>query len=558
MQRFNRRSITREDRDAYAHFGENDPSDDDIVQFIRDRFARLNPDRIQIFQIFEILVGRQLHFQNPDNVSQFQNGQRDPDLNNRQNQPQQVVEDYQNNMAAVQQFVDDPFKGNINPGTSEGAKLYLKATASISEDDKFEININSAQKFVDMVTKDANDFGWGALVRAIPSDNARGTKNLLIDHRDITLEMIQKQAHTTWGNNLANFDTPVPDVQTLQVLNPGTNQDHREPFFRRVRSRMIAKRIIGYLKLSDWEHLKNKASKYTWSGQGDEEIDGPTVLWILMQKCNPSTRVGVSELKEELRSATSSKFNHDIQKLTDFMSSKYREIREKGQTHEDIILDLFNAFKTVPNPDFAAHVRDERKQWELGGEKDVDQIISEALVIYNNAVTANRWQTQDPKDAKILALTTQIDKLVEMQTKLAAHATNGPSNSTSRYSSRFQFTELADWRMKKGSEQMEKEGKTWYWCPHHKIEGKYDGLYVTHKPEEHDDWLQRKNARLAKKKRAKEDSKRDESINKSDYADDNKLMISDSLKAALMTHMDISPEQVEALVKEAEGSADFH
>ena len=130
------------------------------------------------------------------------------------------------------------------------------------------------------------------------------------------------------------------------------------------------------------------------------------------------------------------------------MSSKYREIKEKGQTHEDIILDVFNAFNTVPNPDFAAHVRDERKQWEIGGEKDVDLIISEALTIYNNAITSNRWQTIDPKDAKITALTTQVEKLVEMQTKLVANATQAPLHN--RYNSRFQFTEIAAWRMKKG------------------------------------------------------------------------------------------------------------
>ena len=154
-------------------------------------------------------------------------------------------------MAAVQQFVDDPFKENINPGAFEGAKLYLKATASILEDDKFEINITCAQKFVDMVSKDANNFGWGALVRAITSDNAGSTKNLLINHRDITLDMIQRQSYKTWGNYLADFNTPLPDDQDLQVLNPAANQDQREPFFWQVRSRMMAKRIIGYLKLSD-------------------------------------------------------------------------------------------------------------------------------------------------------------------------------------------------------------------------------------------------------------------------------------------------------------------
>ena len=96
-------------------------------------------------------------------------------------------------------------------------------------------------------------------MRVIPSENDGGTKNLLIDHRDITIYMIQRQAYKTWGNYLADVNTPVPDDQDLQVLDPAVKQDHREPFFRRVCSRMIAKRIIGYLKLSDWEHLKNKA-----------------------------------------------------------------------------------------------------------------------------------------------------------------------------------------------------------------------------------------------------------------------------------------------------------
>ena len=502
------------------------------------------------------MVNRQPNFENPVNVLQFQNRSRNRVLNNQENQQHQIVEGQQENMAAAaQQFVGDPFKGNINPGTAEGAKLYLKATTAIPDDDKFEINISSAQKFVDLVTKDATNFGWGALVRAIPSNDAGGVKNILIDHREITLEMIKKQAYKTWGNYQADYATPVSNEQELEVLDPAANVAHRVPFYRRVRSRMIAKRIIGYLKLSDWENLKNKSSKYTWAGQDDEEMDGPTILWILMQTCNPSTRVGVSELKEELRSATSAKFNHDIQKLTDFMSSKYREIKEKGQKHEDIILDVFNAFKTVPNPDFAAHVRDERKHWELGGEKDVDQIISEALTIYNNAITANRWQTTDPKDAKIIALTTQVQKLVEMQTPLVANATQATNQN--RNPSRFQFTEIAAWRMKKGPEKLEKDGKTWFWCPHHKIEGQYDGLYVTHKPEDHDAWLQRKNDRLAKRRRAKDNQKDSDEGKQSHEDGSKKLIISDSLKAALMTHMDVSPEQIDALVKEAEGSSDF-
>ena len=41
-------------------------------------------------------------------------------------------------------FVSDPFQGNINPGTSDGAKLYMKATTSIDDEDKFNVNISNA------------------------------------------------------------------------------------------------------------------------------------------------------------------------------------------------------------------------------------------------------------------------------------------------------------------------------------------------------------------------------------------------------------------------------
>ena len=132
------------------------------------------------------------------------------------------------------------------------------------------------------------------------------------------------------------------------------------------------------------------------------------MLWILLQACTPFTRVGISELKTDLRYANSAKFKHDVKKLTDYMRSKFREIEDKGQTYEDYQLDLFNALQTVPNPDFASYVREERQTWEIGGTKCPDQVITEALTIYNNAVSANRWDNKDPKDAKIMALTMQV------------------------------------------------------------------------------------------------------------------------------------------------------
>ena len=197
-------------------------------------------------------------------------------------------------MAQNQVFVDDPFQGDINPGTTEGAKLYLKATSVIPEEDKFDLNISTAQKFLDLIRRDANNFGWGSLIRAIPQENENTTKNLLKDHKILAEEHLKKQAYKTWGNHLATFATVVPNTYELETLDPSSNPSHRPAFFRRVRSRMIAKRIVGHLKTADFEILKNQSAKYTWYNDTKEEMDGPTILWLLLQASKPSTRVGVS------------------------------------------------------------------------------------------------------------------------------------------------------------------------------------------------------------------------------------------------------------------------
>ena len=81
--------------------------------------------------------------------------------------------------------------------------------------------------------------------------------------------------------------------------------------------------------------------------------------------------------------------------------------------------------------------------------------------------------------------------------------------------------------------------------------GKYDGLYVTHKPEDHDEWAKNRN-RFKRRLDKNEDDKREEN-NQPQKA----LALSNSLKAALLTRCDLTAAQAEALIKEAREEADF-
>ena len=91
------------------------------------------------------------------------------------------------------------------------------------------------------------------MIRTIQQVDENTTKNFLKDHKVLTEEHIKKQACKTWGNHLADFATAVPNTYGLEDLDPSADPTHRPAFFRRVRSRMIAKRIIGRLKTADFE-----------------------------------------------------------------------------------------------------------------------------------------------------------------------------------------------------------------------------------------------------------------------------------------------------------------
>jgi len=551
FRRVNRRFLTEQQTQEYQQFLLTNPSDDQQLEYFRNNFEILSAQHI--LDLFRILNSRS----HPQEIQILRINRY---LRNLFAQQPQVNHNMaQVPVASVEEFIDDPFHGNINPGTKTGAQLYLKATAVTKEEDKFDLNMSSAQKFLDLMTQDADAFGWGGLVRAVPTE-PNIEKDLLVEHKLVTSAQIKKQAHITWQDHAyAGPPDQVPDDQNVSVLDPTNDQAHRVSFYRRVKSRMIAKRILGRLKAADYKILKNKETQYKWTGNDKVEYDGPTILWILLQSCNPSTRVGVSELKSDLRTATSAKFKHNVKDLTDYMSSKFREIREKGQQHHDYLLDLFNALETVPNDNFTCFVRKERQAWEIGGKKEADQLIAEAMTIYNNAVSSNRWEYSDPKDAKIIALSTKLEEL-EKQVNLSAHSTqsqqsNSKSNDNKSGGNNSKYLTIEDWRMKKGEQTVERDGKTWHWCPKPVSPGRNDGLYVTHKPEDHEEWA--KNRNRFKKNKKDDEKKEDKDNESSTKSNDKSLALSNSLKAALLTRCDLTAAHADALIMEAKEEADF-
>ena len=67
-------------------------------------------------------------------------------------------------MAAPMNYVLIPFEGNINPGYTQGLKLYLQATQEIyKEAEKFDISVLNTKDVIDNFLNPANKYGLGRL-----------------------------------------------------------------------------------------------------------------------------------------------------------------------------------------------------------------------------------------------------------------------------------------------------------------------------------------------------------------------------------------------------------
>ncbi len=105
---------------------------------------------------------------------------------------------------------------------------------------------------------------------------------------------------------------------------------------------------------------------------------------------------------------------------------------------------------------------------------------------------------------------------------------------------------------------VEQDGKMWYWCDQHTFNNKgvkTNGMYVTHKPEYHGVWLERRHK--GKKSFAptptdgisKQTTKPTSSVSNDSSA--LKLSLSKSLQAALVTTAGISEDQFKKIWADA-------
>ena len=433
----------------------------------------------------------------------------------------------------------NPYHGDINPSDSTGLKLFQAATAVRDASTKLSCKITTAQQFVDAMKEDSQRFGWGLLIDTV--SDGTDLLSMTSDFELINLEMVRNHMSETFydRNGLV-----IPDGYTAMrafAIDPDADVNDIPIFYNRVRANMIGQRIYGSLNEASLTMLKTKRRLFEWTQpDGVVYLDGPVMLQILLEKCKPSTRVGVATLKSKIRSTKLANFGYNVGDMLNAMDSLHQQIEQLGGTHDDIIFDMFAALETGNNDIFANHIEHIKTEWEEGREFTVDELITSATTKYNNLFEAKKWKSNNSSNDKIVALTTKVE---ELQKKLNAKShTSGGSKGGNNSPPKLADDE--QWRLKKSfGDHVNKMGKDWYWC--NKQHNNGQGMYVTHKPEDHTSWKERNPQGYRRGKKDKSTSK----SKTTSTANGSKLTLTDKMKAAMVAKFKCSAEDAAALLR---------
>ena len=467
---------------------------------------------------------------------------------------------------APEQFKTNPYCADINPCTNVGSRLYKTATDTLDKDEKIFPNMSNAKKFMKMLNDDAQRFGWGSITNNIMKYDANGAPlkdnattpveikhSLLEDYKSAKLTVDEVRIHTSsfYLKGLAldevQKNKKFPELLRASQIDPANDADDKKMYYNRVRLNMIGERLRGILTEKAWTQLLNKSNKFKWTeADGSTILDGCTMLMILVTESKPTTRVGITNLKDKIRATKMSNHSYNVKEMCEHISNLYSEILLENGTHDDIEKDLFSSLLTGKNEEFHAFIQTKKTTWEMGEDMSPDEIATEAVTKYNNLVQQSQWKNQERKDAKFAALTNEL-KTLKAVFATAYSNSNSNSHSNRSNSNSTWSNNIEDWRKKKSfGTSTEKNGKTWHWCSKHKSKD-YDGLYVcTHKESDHDEFY-------ANKKKQKEERKNNSSS--SNKSGGNKLYMKDSLKTAMVTQLGMSTEDAEKFWSDVASSA---
>ena len=255
--------------------------------------------------------------------------------------------------------------------------------------------------------------------------------------------------------------------------------------------------IKNGISVQGYSYLLLKKDKFEFYNAATREVeyDGPIMMFLLFQKTDPSTIVGLDSILEQIKNAKLGNHANDVDAMLTSIEGLYKILRDNHRAPENFRRLILDALATGPNHyfnKFIQRIEDDVESGILANANIApDALITAARTKYNNMDQKGIWNKVDPRDAQIMALTKMVE-IMKRNKKPSVHGNGGTVLSVNaKYAWKNKTTNndfidgLARWRIKNVGPSKVSYSKTYYWFPHHVKEGKWSGMYILHRPDQH-------------------------------------------------------------------------
>jgi hypothetical protein len=267
---------------------------------------------------------------------------------------------------------------------------------------------------------------------------------------------------------------------------------------RAARDAQKAEMLIQCLKASILRKVYNKVylqkEKYTIIRRNTHEgvEDGVCFLKSIIDNYYSNTRSSTKQIRKQLAQLNYYMRNvakGDVSKLCEHTRELIYELNAAGETTNDLLANLIEALKEVPDVNFQRWLSNQVDLWsmrKLDWKQDGSDLMDEAEVYYQEAINTHRWgkkthkqdvvyafrteeseseverQPSNSYEDTIKALTAQLKEYAEAYT---AKWGNPGTSDDKKYAWKLippKDNEPSEKRM-----YMDGKSKVYHWCPHH-------------------------------------------------------------------------------------------
>jgi hypothetical protein len=330
--------------------------------------------------------------------------------------------------------------------TSAGIKLYQNATAPTSP--IFDGAQTALKLFLHSIGRRGKDYGWQSSLFTIPDQKTPPTnRDLLTQYGVLTIANVQAHAST-----YINVDNRAKQsaVQLAACIHAS------------VTSSISLKLIL-------------RAAEYTINGVED----GTCMLKTLISVVSTDSRATTTYLRKVLQDlpALMKKHKNNITEFNVAVSDTVTQLEALDATCEDLLVNLFDAYKSVPGAAFVEYVKNLELRWE---EDSTMQLPPESLMFktnerYKALSLKGEWGAASADQRRIIALQATLVAMTASQAVITPDTSvSGDDDSGGGHGRRKAYkANDGEWAWKMiaptGNQPKEKtfRNKKYSYCPHH-------------------------------------------------------------------------------------------